>query len=108
MAASDLSSITDVFSGASVVGSDLVIPIASIPSYSSGNDGKELCVGLLLAASDAIGGSDLTKLTSSTSQVAVDSDTLSKSFTFSAQLSYSFSDLNVEAEPTTTTTTAAP
>jgi len=103
MSASNLSDITDVFVGASDDGANVTIPIASLESYSTGNDGKELCMSLLLAVNKAIAGSDLTKMTTSTGQVATDADTLTKTFNFSAQLAYSFGNLDIEAEPTTTT-----
>lgn len=98
--------ITDVFAGATVSGTDLVVPLASIPSFdgaSPSTDGKELCLGVLLSVNSALSSAGLTKFTTTTSQSASDADTLVKNFTFSAQVSYNFSDLDVEAEPTTTT-----
>jgi len=106
MSASNLSSITDIFVGATDNGTSVSIPISSLESYSTGDDGKELCMSLLLAVNKALAGSDLTKMTTSTGQVATDADTLTKTFSFTAQLSYSFGNLDIEAEPTTTTTSS--
>jgi hypothetical protein len=107
MAAEDLSDILDVFAncetvtaGNTVAADSLVIPFTDIPSWTQGNDGKELCFGLLQAVQAAVSGAtSVTQMTVTSTQSTVDEDTLRKTFNFTVNVGFSLGDLDVEDEP---------
>ena len=92
MSAANLSSIADVFSGATVSGGDLTIPSGSIVSYVpasvSSPSGAEGVFGILETLSRGVAGATgINNLTVSTSSTVLDAGaTLRKSFTFTCSL----------------------
>lgn len=92
MSAANLSSIADVFSGATVSGGDLTIPSGSIVSYvpssTTSPSGAEGVFGILETLSRAVvGATGISNVTvSSTASVIDQGNTLRKSFTFTCQL----------------------
>lgn len=109
----DLAAITEIFPNAEEVtnvgvNSDktgIVIPFGDIPSFASGESGRELALGLVQAVTDAIVANAnsegaMSNLTVTTGQQAVDADTLRKTYNFVFNLGYGVDGLDVEAEPT--------
>lgn len=92
MSAANLSSIADVFSGATVTNGQLTIPSGSIVSYVpssvSSPSGAEGVFGLLETLSRAVvGATGIDNLSVSSSANVIDSGTtLRKTFTFTCQL----------------------
>lgn len=103
----DLAAITEIFANASEDGTNLTIPLAEIPSFATGNSGRELALGLVQAvaaaiAANATANGAMTNITVNQGQSTTDADTLRKTFNFVFNLSYGVDSLDVEAEPTTT------
>lgn len=89
-----IGSVSGVFAGASVVGTDLVIPLDSLPSFSGtegDNVGGECVLGLLEALIDPVnplssGGFTRANSTSAVRVLANGSGALTKTYTFSCVL----------------------
>lgn len=92
MSAANLSSMADIFSGATVVGGDLTIPSGSIVSYTPSSltspSGSEGVFGILETLSRAVvGATGINNLSTSSSASVLDGGaTLRKTYTFTCQL----------------------